>query len=448
MSTIPSPRPAPLGRRFLTVWAGQTLSVIGSTLSGMGVAVYVFLETGSAAWLGVLTAVAALPYVVTGPFLGLVDRFPRRSVMLAADAFAAIGPVFALVMAAAGRLEVWHLALAGLIAAIGDSVQVPAAQAAVPALVEPAALGRANGLVQLGPAVGVVIGPALATPIVAWWGIEAVLLIDVVTFLIAVSATWIVPFGEPLGTTDVEPVEDDGTWRTMWAWLSTTGRPLLVMLAVSMLVNLCTSFFNVASIALATDVAGPARAGLVFAAGGMAMVVSSLVIGGRGVPRRRVRAAGASLLIAGAGAVIAGSRPSLAVLIAGTVVLMAAVPVLNATGATIYHERVPASMQGRVFGMRSAIARALVPVGSLAAGVFVSRLAAPTMSEGGVGARWFGPLIGEGAERGSALVVVAVGVAIALIGVWVARSWVADALDAPVERTDTDHALVASVTSV
>jgi len=418
-----------LGHRFLVVWAGQTVSAIGSSLSGVGVAVYVFLETGSAAWLGLLTALAALPYVVTGPFMGLVDRFPRRTVMIAADAVAAVGPVVALGLALTGRLAVWHLAVAGLIAALGDSIQVPAAQAAVPALVPPAALGRANGLVQLGPAVGVVIGPALATPVVAWWGIEAILLIDVATFLVAVTATSLVRFGDATDPTGAPPVDDDGSWRTMWAWLSSTGRPLLVMLTVSMVVNLCTSFFNVASVALATDVAGPARAGLVFAAGGVAMVVGSLIVGTRGIPRRRVRAAGVSLAVAGIGAVIVGSHPSLQVLIVGTVVLMASIPVLNAIGATLYHERVPTSMQGRVFGMRSAIARALIPVGSLAAGVLVSRVAAPTMSDGGVGARWFGPLIGVGAERGSALVVVAVGVAIASIGTWVARSWVAGALD-------------------
>lgn len=431
-----------LGHRFLVVWAGQTVSAIGSSLSGVGVAVYVFLETGSAAWLGLLTALAALPYVVTGPFMGLVDRFPRRTVMIAADAVAAVGPVVALGLALTGRLAVWHLAVAGLIAALGDSIQVPAAQAAVPALVPPAALGRANGLVQLGPAVGVVIGPALATPVVAWWGIEAILLIDVATFLVAVTATSLVRFGDATDPTGAPPVDDDGSWRTMWAWLSSTGRPLLVMLTVSMVVNLCTSFFNVASVALATDVAGPARAGLVFAAGGVAMVVGSLIVGTRGIPRRRVRAAGVSLAVAGIGAVIVGSHPSLQMLIVGTVVLMAAIPVLNAIGATLYHERVPASMQGRVFGIRSAIARALIPVGSLAAGLLVSRVAAPAMSDGGVGARWLGPLIGEGSERGSALVVIAVGLAIALIGAWVARSWVAEALD---EQPEAAPALTAGV---
>ena len=48
-------------------------------------------------------------------------------------------------------------------------------------LVDPAALARANGLAQLGPAAGIVIGPALASPLVARWGIEDVLGLDLAT---------------------------------------------------------------------------------------------------------------------------------------------------------------------------------------------------------------------------------------------------------------------------
>ena len=187
MHTVEPARP-PLGRRFLTVWAGQTLSAIGSTLSAIGAAVYVFVETGSATWLGVLVASAAIPFVVTGPLLSLVDRFPRRTVMIAADVIAATGTIAALALALAGRLEVWQLAAAGFVGGVGTSFQIPAAQAAVPELVEPEALGRANGLYQLGPAAGIIAGPVLATPLVAWWGVEAVLLADLATFVVAVVA--------------------------------------------------------------------------------------------------------------------------------------------------------------------------------------------------------------------------------------------------------------------
>jgi DHA3 family macrolide efflux protein-like MFS transporter len=97
--------------------------------------------------------------------------------------------------------------------------------------------------------------------------------------------------------------------------------------------------------------------------------------------------------------------------------------------STIYHERVPSSMQGRVFGLRSAIGRGLEPVGSLIAGVVIASVAAPAMADDGPGAATVGRLIGVGEDRGAAAVVLAVGVALALIGIWLLRSWIRADLD-------------------
>lgn len=431
MSDVGGP---PLGRRFLTVWAGQTLSAIGSVLSGIGVAVYVFLETGSAAWLGVLAALAAVPYIVTGPLMPVVDRFPRRTVMIAADVVASLGSIVALLLAAAGRLEIWHLAVAGFVGGFGNSLQFPAFQAAVPLLVEPDALGRANGLNQLGPAVGVVIGPIVATPLVAWWGIEAVLIADVATFAIAVVTTLAVRFGltPPLehdAAVDASTVADDGTWRTTWAWLRGAGRPLIVLLAAMAVVNFCLAFFNIALLALATDVGGAARAGLVLGAGGVAMIAGTLVIGRRGVPERRVRTFAVALALAGLGCAIAASRPAFGLLIIGVTVALAAVPAVNAAVATIFHERVPGSMQGRVFGLRSAIGRGLEPVGSVVAGLTIAHIAAPAMTEGGAAAGALGSLLGTGPERGAAAVLLLTGLALVTVGAWLGRSWINEAID-------------------
>ena len=160
---------SPLGRRFVTVWAGQTVSIVGSTVSAVGAAVYAYAETGSAVWLGLLAGFAALPAVLAAPAMTVVDRLPRRTMMLAGDSFAALGPTFALVLALTGRLEVWHLVAAAFVGELGTAFQSPAAQAAVPLLVPHDALDRANSLAQLGPALGIVVGPLVAAPLVAWW---------------------------------------------------------------------------------------------------------------------------------------------------------------------------------------------------------------------------------------------------------------------------------------
>jgi MFS family permease len=210
-------------------------------------------------------------------------------------------------------------------------------------------------------------------------------------------------------------------------------------------INFCLSFFNIALLSLATDVGGAARAGLVLGAGGVAMIAGTLVVGRRGVSRRRVRTIVGALVAAGAGCAIAAARPVFGVLVVGVVVALAAVPAVNAAVATIYHEFVPASMQGRVFGLRSAIGRSLEPVGSLVAGFTIARFAAPSMTDGGVGADTLGALIGTGPERGAAAVLLVSGLALVGLAVWLGRSWISDALDGTAPTTPDTAAIDAAV---
>lgn len=421
-----------LGRAFLLVWIGQTISEVGTMLSGVGAAIWVFVETGDAVWLGVLSALGALPYVFAAPFAGLIDRVPRRRMMIAADLLAAVGPLLALGVAAIGRLEVWHLCVAGFVGGVGNSLQMPASQAALPALVGDGPVDRANALRQLGPAIGIVVGPALAAPIVATWGVEAVLVVDLSSFAVGVATVGAVRFDD---RPDADPADDDRSWTAAWSWMSRHGRPLLALMAVSAVVNLFLAFFNVAIISLATDVAGPARAGIVLGAGGAAMVAGSVVAAMRGSAADRVRTVACALGVLAAGLAISALRPSFVVLIVGTTVALAAVPAANAASATIYNERVPASMQGRMFALRGALGQALLPIGSAMAGVMIARVAAPAMSEG----RWLGDslgvVIGTGAERGAAVVVLVCALAIGAVAVALWRSDVGTSLRAPAAQS-------------
>lgn len=413
----------PLGRRFLTVWAGQTVSAIGTVLSGVGVAVYVFVETGSATWLGVLAALSSAPYLLTAPLLSITDRFTRRSTMIAADTFAVIGPAVALVMAFAGRLEIWHLAVAGFLGGVGNAFQWPASQAAVPALVAPEALGRANGLSQLGGATGIVLGPVLATPLVAWWGIEAVLVVDLATFVVAVAATLSVRFDDPPRDPDVA---DDGSWAALFTWLRGDGRPFITLIAAMATVNFLLAVFNVSLLVLATDLGGTARAGLVMGAIGAAMVAGSIVSSRQGVGDDRVGTFARGMVLAGGGFVFAALRPSLVVVIIGVVVAVGSIPALSAAASTLYHERVPTSMHGRMFGLRTAIGRSLEPVGAVIAGVAVAHVAGPAMSDGGALTGSVGAVIGVGQGRGAALTVAVVGLLLTAVGLGLARSSIRD----------------------
>lgn len=409
----------PLGRAFVRVWATQTVSIIGSTLSGIGVAVHVYLVTGDTRWLGLLAGVQALPFLAAVPFLSRLDRWSRRSMLIAGDCIAAVGPVVALVLAALGRLEVWHLVAAGLVGGVGNAVQAPAANAAVPALVAPESLTRANALFQIGPAAGTVIGPAMATPLVAWFGVQSVLAVDVATFVIAVVATLATPFDDVAAEM---PGSDDGSWAAALGWLRTSGRPLVLLLVAMGAVNFLLSFFNIGLLAVATDVGGAASAGIAVGLGGVAMIVGSFLTERSGVEERPSRAFAWSLLVIGAGSVLTGLRPSYLFVVVGVVVALSPGAILNAGVATLFHRRVPPSMHGRVFAVRSTISRSLDPVGSVIAGFVIASWAAPAMARGGRLSGVAGPVIGTGGERGAGLVLVLVGLGLGGIAAWLGMS--------------------------
>ena len=440
--TRSDPARPPLGRRFLVFWFGQTVSSIGSTVSGVGIAVWVYLETGSATWLGLLTALTALPALLASPIVPLVDRLPRRRVIVAADTLAATGTVAALVLGLSGHLEVWHLAVAGFVASLGTALQFPAFQAAIPSLVDPAALGRANGLNQLGPAVGIVVGPVVATPLVAWQGVTAVLLVDVATFLVAIACTLAVPFDELRAEPDST---DDGSWGVAIRWLRTEARPLAVLLIAMAVTNFFLAFFNIAMISVAASVAGAARSGLVFTVGGVAMLAGSIVLGRRGVPDRRGWGLLVGVLGVAVGCAVMALRPTIVVVLLGAAAVKSVVPLVSSIVATVYHERVPPSMQGRIFGLRSAAARSLDPIGAAVAGVVITRLAEPAMDDGGWAAGSVGSVIGVGADRGGALVLLAVSAAMTMLAIWLRRA-IGTTLDiAPAVDDDTPRIVVEPV---
>ena len=100
----------------------------------------------------------------------------------------------------------------------------------------------------------------------------------------------------------------------------------------------------------------------------------------------------------------------------GVVLSLAAAPLVGAAISTVCHELVPPSMYGRVFAVRGAVASAVAPVSSLAAGglmAIVAARVAGTPSQGvGVAVT---AVLGDGVGRGPAAVLALV--AIVLIGV-------------------------------
>ena len=150
-------------------------SQLGDWLYNAALLAYVYIATGSAAWVGAATICRLLPYAMLGPFGGVVaDRYDRRTVLLLGDLLRVLLMVALAVAVAAEGPIVFVIALAAL-SSVAGSAERPAAMALLPRLVGEARLGPANALLHTVQELGVVVGPAIGA------------------ILLTVASTW-VPF--------------------------------------------------------------------------------------------------------------------------------------------------------------------------------------------------------------------------------------------------------------
>ena len=70
--------------RFLV--AASSISQTGDWLYNVALLVWVYDATGSAGWVAFVTVARLVPYVVVGPFGGVIaDRYDRRTVLIVSD---------------------------------------------------------------------------------------------------------------------------------------------------------------------------------------------------------------------------------------------------------------------------------------------------------------------------------------------------------------------------
>jgi MFS family permease len=76
-----------LGKDYLLVWFGRTVSIIGDTIGGMAISLLILDRTGSATALSLGMVANLIPPLILGPVAGVIlDRTDRKNVMMICDA--------------------------------------------------------------------------------------------------------------------------------------------------------------------------------------------------------------------------------------------------------------------------------------------------------------------------------------------------------------------------
>jgi MFS family permease len=168
-------------RDFVLMWLAQLVSTAGSSLTDLAAGIYVYQQTNSAFLVGVTLMVTAIPSLIVGLIAGVfVDRYDRRSVMLASNIGQAI--VVSIIPFLIG-VDVALLFVALLVNAGVKQFFDPAYEALIPEIASDEELTAANAFLQIASFGSTAIGFAAAGLIASAYSISWAFWIDALTFV-------------------------------------------------------------------------------------------------------------------------------------------------------------------------------------------------------------------------------------------------------------------------
>ena len=407
-------------RTFGIIWFGQLISLLGSGLTSFALGVWVYQETGSTTQFALVALFTAVPGVILSPFAGIVvDRWDRRLIMLLSDLGAGLSTAFIAVLFFSGQLNVWHIYLATAVNASFSSFQWPAYVAATSLLVPKKHLGRANGLLQMSEALPFLVAPILAGILMVTIQIQGILVIDFVTFGLALISLAIVRVPTPEQTAAGAAGEGSFLYRLTYGWRYIAVRPgLLALLFILTLNSFLISVVEVLGTPMILAFAEPDVLGIILSLGGSGILVGTVVMSAWGGPSRRIHGVLGFQFLTGIGIFLAGVRESAVLLTFASFLVMFTFPFISGSNRAIWQSKIEPDIQGRVFSARRATTWLARPFAYLLSGTLADNIFTPLLlADGPLANTIIGQIIGIGPGRGIGLILVIFGLLTMLVAV-------------------------------
>ncbi len=408
-------------RAFVIIWFGQLISILGSAMTGFAIPIYIFGETERVRELALLGLAFMLPLIVFSPIAGtIVDRNNRKRMMILSDLAAGLTTVAVFVLVQLDILEIWHLYITNAINGAFQTLQWPAFSAAISTMIPKEQYGRANGLNSLAQSGSNIFAPILAGALLGFVGLQGILLIDIVTFVFAITALLFVHIPDPPPTKEGQRGQGSFWGETAYGFRYIWERPSLLGLQLVFFVgNFFTmlAFTAMAAFVLYRTNQDAQIFAWVASSGAVGGVLGGLLMSAWGGPKKRVHGVLLGWFFSGLfGLVLLGLGRAWLVWAAAAFIGNLIIPILNGSNQAIWQAKVAADVQGRVFSVRRLIAWAVVPLANVLVIPLTDGWLEPAMREGGSLVNTFSWLVGSGPGAGIALLFIVTGFIAALVG--------------------------------
>ncbi len=401
--------------KFLLIWFGQFISIIGTGLTIFSLGVYVYQQTSTASSYVFILMCAFLPPFLLKPYGGiLADRYDRRLMMVIGDSGATLGLLFIFIMMLKGNIEIWQIYLGIAASSIFSAFQEPAYKALVTDLLPETQYAKASGLMQLASSAQYLISPFLAGILLTIIDIKFVFLIDITTLLIASSIViWI---RKTLGRTKIKQPEQNNMAALkegIQEFSKNRGVVNLVITTMFVLffVGLLQSLFIPMLLSLITVKA----VGITQSICASGILIGSLFIGVFGNKNEHVKTLSISLFISGIFFANLGFSTNIAFVTLAGFLFFATLPFINTSIEVLIRRNIDNSKQGRVWSIISMITYLGSIIAFAVAGFLADKIFNPLLEPEGLLSETAGSIIGVGEGRGIALMFIISGLMISII---------------------------------
>jgi DHA3 family macrolide efflux protein-like MFS transporter len=365
-------------RRFFAFFGAQGVSLIGSNIAQFAITWWLARSLDSATVLATATLMALLPGVLLGPLAGvLVDRWPRRTIIMVADGVGALGAAVLMLLFWTDAIQVWHIYAITFVRALAGTFHFAAVQSSTTLMVPEDQLARVGGMNQTIQGINMLAAPPLGALLLEVLSLEWMMAIDVVTALIAIALVFMIHIPQPPASlaTGARPsiLSDLQTgFLYIWRWpalfmalLMSSFLNFLMSPAFALLPILILRHFNGSALHLAWL---NTTLGLGFVAGG-------LILGAWGGFKRRIYTALLGLAAMSVGTLLIGIAPadSYWVALVGMAIFGLFNTICNGSFFAIMQAVVAPEMQGRFFTVLMSMSQAMTPIGLLIAGPLSDR---------------------------------------------------------------------------
>ncbi|GAA0278578.1 MFS transporter [Cryptosporangium japonicum] len=359
---------------FRALFAAQIVSGVGTWSQNLATSLLVLHLTGSAAALGLVTAIQFAPMLVLWPVTGRVlDRFDVRRVLLTTGVAGGVTALGLAALAATGHAPLWAVMVAVGLFGVAGAFDRPGVYTLLPRTVDEDHRPSAIGLVTASNAVARLGGPALAGLLYATVGPAACFGFNAVSYVLVVVALALLPRLRATAAdgpatapaeSSGEPTRPGGGLGLGYAWRSPDLRSALLANA---LIGCLTFNFGVMLAAMVTFTydGGSGTVGLAYSTDAVGAVLGGLFGVGAVVTRRRTALACVGL---GATIVAAGAAPTLVLFLAVLPVMGMAITLYQSSVTALVQQSSAPAMLGRMMTLLTLGWFGTTPIGALLIG--------------------------------------------------------------------------------